>query len=68
MSRAKKISGSALGLCPRSFVRKSNQPLRVSFVFKQCEITQGKAGKQSDAFTRHNRNDTEPELVHQNLN
>jgi hypothetical protein len=38
-----KTSGSPLGLSARSFVRKSNQPLRVSFVFEQREIALGKA-------------------------
>ena len=38
-----KTSGSPLGLSARSFVRKSNQPLGVSFVFEQREIALGKA-------------------------
>jgi hypothetical protein len=40
--RAQKTLGSSFGLSARSFVRKSNPPFRVSFVFEQPEIALGK--------------------------
>jgi hypothetical protein len=64
--KPRRLSGFSSGLWTRSLIRKSNQPLRVSFVFDQGEVALRKATrKQRDAFTEQNGNDTQMEPINQ---